>query len=139
MNKLSILLVALVTFSSVKADINPWAEAGLIVGGIVQGALKAEMPNLNTCVWDAEKFSYDIYQAVLAFEQKTFDGVALGIRDIGLAVEEVATALLDCKNVTADIEYLKTMAEVFKSPESFIYHMEEDLIVNGVSIYFDIN
>ena len=47
MNKFaSILLVALVTFTA-RADIDPGAEAGLIIGGILQGALKAEMVNLN--------------------------------------------------------------------------------------------
>lgn len=86
MNKLSsILLLALVTFSA-KADIEAGAEASLIIGGILEGALEAEMTNLNTCIFDAEKFALDIYNAVLDFEEETYEGVSKGIMEIGVAV-----------------------------------------------------
>ena len=87
MNKFTLLLTLSVLFLSARADIDPGAKAGLIIGGILKGALDAEMVNLDMCIYDAEKFALDIYHAVLDFEKKSFDGVAQGIKKIGIAVE----------------------------------------------------
>lgn len=139
MNKFCAILSLTLLLCSVQAEIEPSAEAGLIIAGILQGALHADMVNLDYCLYDAKLFSFNIYSAVLDFKKETFDGVALGIKEIGLAINQVSNALIDCKNVTADIEYLKTMAKEFESPESFFYHLEKDLVLNGVSIYKDMN
>lgn len=91
------------------------------------------------CGIDAEKVGLDIWQAVDDFKLKTYDGVAAGVKEIGQAVIEISNGLMDCKDITIDIAYLKTMAEVFASPESFEYHVGYNLLVNGIDIKQDID
>lgn len=108
-------------------------EVGLFTEGLVAGALKQEgLGDVVQCFKDAESIGEDLYQAVKDFEEKSFDGTKAGIAEIGAAVEEIAAALGDCKNIKADISKLVKMASIFKSPLSFAYHVGKDILVNGV-------
>jgi len=101
--------------------------------------MNVEIPHIEYCIDDSTDAAIDIYNAVQDFIKGDYNSVAAGIELIGESVIEVSHALLDCKNITLDVEHLKSLGEVFASPENFWYSFENNLIINGVDIYNDIN
>jgi hypothetical protein len=69
--------------------------------------LKQEgLGDIVTCFNDGETISEDVYQAIQDFELRTFDGTKDAIFKLGEAVEEISTALGDCKSIKTDISKL---------------------------------
>jgi len=58
---------------------------------------------------------------------------------MGTIAESISNDLQNCEAVEPEFEQLIAMAEQFKSPWSFAYHVGKDLLVNGVEIYNDID
>ena len=77
-------------------------------------------------------------QAYTDFSKKTFDGAVDGVKDIANVAQEVANQVKDCQGAEADYEKLKAMADLIKSPWSFAYHIGKDLLVNGQSIFTEV-
>ena len=107
--------------------------------GLVWGAIEQELPNVKSCIQDAETLVTDVETAYADFKKETFDGVKNGIEEIGTIVKSIATDISDCKAGVTGIENLIHMAEGVSSPWSFAYHVGKDLLVNGVDIYHDID
>jgi hypothetical protein len=111
-----------------------------IVMGILYGAVQAEgLENINGCIEDTEKFFKDVLSAVQDFETETASGMSAGIKKLGDAIMDVKDGIIQCEGVEADVEALEKMVKVFSSPTTFLWHVGEDLLVNGVSIFKEID
>jgi len=110
-----------------------------IVDGVLKGALKAEnAEDLLTCLGDTERTIEDLNQAYQDLSKRTFAGTADGLADLGHALEDLGHALEDCKSVTTLWSTITNWAHTFTNPISFAYHVGKDVLVNGSSIYNDI-
>ena len=100
--------------------------------GFLKGAIEAELPNVMDCIQDAETLVSDVEKAVADFKKENFDGVKNGIIEVGTIVRSISGDIKTCKEGITGIDNLIKMAESFKSPWSFAYHVAHDLLVNGV-------
>jgi hypothetical protein len=53
-------------------------------------------------------------------------------------LSHIHSAVGDCKGIVMDLKKLEDMVEIFASPLSFVYHVGKDLLINGVSIFKNI-
>jgi hypothetical protein len=114
-------------------------EAEQIIIGILAGAVKAEgLTNIENCVQDAETIFTDVKDGVVLLEKGDAADELKGLEDIGRAVFKIKDAIVDCKGVVADFERLAQLAAVFSNPVSFAYHVGKDLLLNGISIYHEV-
>ena len=109
------------------------------IEGLIIGALEAEIPDVMTCITDGEKVVTDVEVAYADFKKESFDGVKDGIVELGTIVGDIATTVHACMGDVSAIENLIKMADNFKNPLSFAYHVGKDLLVHGVDIYHEIN
>ena len=107
--------------------------------GLFKGAIEAEVPDVMECIKDAETLAGDVETAFGDFKKETFDGVKNGIEEIGTIVSSISNDVKTCKGAVTGIEDLIKMAESFKSPWSFAYHVAHDLVVNGVKIFHEVD
>ena len=107
--------------------------------GLLKGAVEAEVPNVMTCLHDAETLVSEVETTYNDFKQETFSGVRAGIEEIGTIVGQMAGDIQDCAGGISGIENLVHMAANFASPWSFAYHVGKDLLVNGVAIYHEVD
>jgi len=61
-----------------------------------------------------------------------------GVKDIADIIKYVQAAMKDCKDIKGDWAKLEKMAETFKNPRSFAWHVGGDIIHNGVKITSEI-
>lgn len=105
--------------------------------GIAEGM---DLQLVDTCVEDSLDFYKQVETAVEAFVGKDSEGVADGLRQVGVAVgHTLPKALRVCHASYAEIADLIKAYSAFTTPESFAYHMGKDLLVNGVDIYKTMN
>ena len=110
-----------------------------VVAGLLEGAVEAEgLENIKSCLTDTEALYGDIDAAVIDFEKKTSAGVQDGLAKLGDATVQITKMLTACPGVVADWDKLASMASIFKSPMAFAYHVGQDILVNGVSIFHEI-
>ena len=64
--------------------------------GLLKGAVEAEVPNVMTCLHDAETLVSEVETTYNDFKQETFSGVRAGIEEIGTIVGQIAGDLQDC-------------------------------------------
>ena len=64
--------------------------------GLLLGAIEAELPDIMTCVHDAETVVTDVETAYTDFKKETFEGVKDGIVEIGTIVKDLAIGFKDC-------------------------------------------
>ena len=108
--------------------------------GLLEGAVEAEVPDVMSCIQDAETLVSEVEETYADFKKETFDGVKAGIEEIGTIVTTVTDNIIpDCTAGVSGIESLVDMAEGFSSPWSFVYHVGKDLLVNGVQIYHEVD
>ena len=107
--------------------------------GLLKGAIEAEVPDVMTCIHDAEAIVSGVETVYNDFKKETFDGVKSGIQEMGTLVGQIAGDFSDCSSGVHGIENLVHMAENFASPWSFAYHVGKDLLVNGVAIYHEVD
>ena len=107
--------------------------------GFFKGAVEEALPNVMSCIQDAETLVSDIEKAVADFKKEDFDGVKNGIMEVGTIVKTISSDIKDCEAGVKGAEALIKMAESFESPWSFEYHLAKDLIVNGVKIYTQVD
>ena len=107
--------------------------------GLLEGAIGTSVPDVMSCISDAETLVKNVETTYADFKKESFDGVKDGIEMVGTIMESLTDDLKDCKAAVTGIEDLITMAKNFSSPWSFAYHVGKDLLVNGVSIYHDVD
>lgn len=79
---------------------------------------------------------YYLYQAVLHFEKKDLADVAIALKDIADAFENVSAAIRPCASAYKnDAIILEKELAVFRSPLSLVWDIGRNLIVNNVQIY----
>jgi hypothetical protein len=64
--------------------------------------------------------------------------VEVGIPVIGKGMESLANVVQECGLAANAIEELQNIGANFANPATFAYHVGKDLLVNGVSIYSDV-
>jgi hypothetical protein len=110
-----------------------------IVDGILRGALDAEnLTDISTCITDMETIFGEAETAVGDFEKGGLTNIVAGLKELGGIFQNVETDMADCSAAKEDWPRLKALAEVFKSPKTFAYHVGKDLLVNGKDIYHEI-
>ena len=107
--------------------------------GLLLGALEAEIPDVMTCITDAESVVTEVETAYTDFAKETFDGVRDGIVEIGTMVQTLASTIQACSGAVTQIQSLISMAKNFADPASFAWHAGKDLLIHGVDIYNEIN
>ena len=106
--------------------------------GLVEAAIGKEVPDVITCLTDVNTLASNVETAFHDFEQEDFNGVKNGIEMMGTIAESISQDLQNCEAVEPEFEQLIAMAQKFKSPLSFAFHVGKDLLVNGTDIYHDI-
>lgn len=100
--------------------------------GIIKGALEAEnLEDIEKCLRDGDQIYLDFKKAVYNFELKTTNGTINGLKNLGNAIQIISSEFKSCKT---DLKKLSQLANFFKSPSSFAFHLGKDLMVNGVDI-----
>ena len=107
--------------------------------GLLKGAIEAEVPDVMTCIQDAETLVSEVQVVYNDFKQETISSVSDGIKEIGTMVGQVASDFSTCSSGVHGIENLIHMAENFANPWSFAYHIGKDLLVNGVQIFHEVD
>lgn len=110
-----------------------------IVEGFLKGTLDAEgFDDIEHCFQDGENIFKDAEKAYTDFSKKTASGAIDGIKDIADILTQIQHAMKDC-DVKGDWAKLLAIANEFKSPMSFVYHVGKDLIHNGVQIFEEVH
>jgi len=110
-----------------------------IVDGILRGALDAEnLTDISTCITDMETVFADTEQAVKDFEAGGATNILAGLKELGNVLQLVETDMKDCSAAKEDWPRLKALADVFKSPKNFAFHVGHDILVNGKDIFHEI-
>jgi len=103
------------------------------------GAINAEgLENVVNCIKDGETIFTDVKTGIQLLQKGDAADELKGLETIGAGIFEIKDALKDCKGVVADFEKLGEMAAVFTNPWSFVYHVGHDLVVNGVTIFKEV-
>jgi hypothetical protein len=94
-----------------------------------------------TCtVTDGAKVTADIEDAVTQMETHTIAGITKGLGDLADAFTTISSGIQLCSQ-QKDFDQLKKLEQMlitFKNPETLAWHIGQDLLVNGISIYKDI-
>jgi hypothetical protein len=116
-----------------------YGDLGFLIEGVMKGALHAEgLDDLDACFADAESIAKDAEAAFDDFKTRDVQHVTDGIKEVADLLSKVHDGLKDCSSFKGDIKALETMVAVFNSPESFAYHVGKDLMLNGVSIFKEV-
>lgn len=116
------------------------ADVEKIFLGVIEGAgAEANATDIAPCIKDAASISGLLAAAIQDFAQKDEADVKAGLKLLGEAIESLPDAMTECQAAVPEAERIYQMIANFKSPSSFVWHVAEDLIVNGVQIYKDIN
>jgi hypothetical protein len=111
-----------------------------IAEGLLMGALDAEgFTDIASCIKDVSTFVSDTEVAYADFKKKDVQSIIAGVKEIGEMIKVVKNGMADCSSLKADWEKFAAMAAIFESPTSLVYHVGKDLVVNGKSIYKEIN
>jgi predicted translin family RNA/ssDNA-binding protein len=123
-----------------KAFLLTAADVEKIFLGVLEGAgAEANATDIAPCIKDTATISGLLASAVQDFAQKDEADIKAGLKLLGQAIESLPDAMTECQAAVTEAQRLYEMIANFKSPSSFIWHVAEDLIVNGVQIYKDIN
>ena len=110
-----------------------------MVEGFLMGAIDAEgFTDIEKCIGDGEAIIKDAEDAFKQFQQKHLSNKIAGIKDVADAISKIADGMKDCSSLKADWVKLAKIAETFKSPVSFAWHVGGDIIHNGVKITHEI-
>ena len=104
-------VVALLVANTSAYKVDP-KEVLDIVGGIVNGAIRAEFGDISTCIDDGDKIYNDVSTAVADFEQGSASSVLAGLKEVAASLMDIKTALNDCKAISVkdDLAKLEAMA-----------------------------
>ena len=81
----------------------------------------------------------DMWEAVEAFEDGSYQQVAAGVYYLGEFISQVGVLMEDCAQVSSeDAAKLKEMGEAFLHPMQLIQDAAHNVLVNGVEIYKDV-
>ena len=81
--------------------------------GLLEGAIEAEVPDVMTCIHDAETVVSQVETAYNDFKQEDFNGVKNGIMEVGTIVESISGDIQTCMGGVHGIENLIAMAKNF--------------------------
>ena len=111
-----------------------------VVAGLLEGiASDLGLSDIENCIEDAETLGEDIHNAYEQILQATFTSVKNGLEDLAAALKVIPAAISSCKSAaTSDVTKLEAMLATFSSPETFVFHVAKDLIVNGHEIYTEV-
>jgi len=108
--------------------------AELIVEGIMKGALDYTMPAVGDCIKDADVVVADAKTAIADFEAGGLEMIIAGIQEVGKLVNDAKASVGDCEGIEADWETLEKEMAPFMNPTDFVYHVEQDIVLNEVNI-----
>jgi len=102
-----------------------------ILKGILQGFVAKELPLVVKTRADA-KASYELLQAsMLDFKQGK---VEKAIQELAQAMTSLVAAVGDVNGAEAETQRLIKAIQEMKTPTSFVYHVDQELLLNGVDI-----
>merc|ERR1712151_417641 len=102
-----------------------------ILKGILQGFVAKELPLVVKTRADA-KASYELLQAsMLDFKQGK---VEKAIQELAQAMTSLVAAVGDVNGAEAETQRLIKAIQEMKTPTSFVYHVDQELLLNGVAI-----
>jgi hypothetical protein len=102
-----------------------------ILKGILEGFVAKELP-LVVKTRDDAKASYELLQAsTLAFKQGK---VEEAIQELAQAMTSLVAAVDDVNGAQAETKRLMKAIEQMKTPSSFVFHVNQELLLNGVDI-----
>lgn len=147
-----LILISLTLSVLAGTQLNPQPEAEIlkglnfnqvmdIIGGFFVGmSTDVNTPDLAPCVTNTDVFGGWIEKSVIDFSKHSFDGTKDGLMDLSNAFGTLPAFIEKC--VPASVETAKVvekMALAFAHPLSLMYHVGENIIVNGQEIFADIS
>jgi len=132
--------------TDVVADLNEKIHDGLenpklikareISEGLLRGVLRQQhLDNLEECLNESEDIIHqaeDVYQLL---SEKTLKSFTAGTKKIAAIVQEMSDELSKCKESSSEeIDKLKAMSKLFKSPLKLAYKIGKSFMINGVEI-----
>lgn len=97
------------------------------------------MKHVLPCIADLENEAELVVEGVESILKKNEKDMKEGLEKIGLALETLPEAMLECGMAVNDAKQLMSALKAVESPLQFAYHVGKDLIVNGINIYKEVN
>lgn len=115
-------------------------EVEEVFKGVLEGFLSEHSySHILPCLGDLSSESTLVVEGVENMLTKTKEGIKKGLEQIGEGLETLPEAMIECGEAVNEAKSLINAFAQFKSPLSFAYHVGEDLVVNGINIYKEIN
>merc|ERR550514_740104 len=114
----------------------PKAAVPEILRGIAEGF---GLELATKCVRDSGSFAQESTAAVRDMLKHDEGHMRKGLAELATALRVLPPALRECKATEASVEQLVKALASLSSPQAFLYHVGKDLLVNGVSIFKEIN
>lgn len=121
------------------ATVTPIEVAEIAEGTLIGFFNSAGYPDIASCITDAEDVAIDAEKAFNDFSDKSVSGVIQGLKDLGDMVNEIKVAMTDCEQISDnDWSEITNAVDTMSNPLKFAYHVGEEILINGVNIYHDI-
>lgn len=94
--------------------------------------------NFDNCFDDSSDIISKTKEAIQDFELKSLKGTLAGLKVIAEIAHEVPDAMSACGAVKEELFELKNTIAALANPESFIFTIGKDIIVNRKQLYQDV-
>jgi len=109
-----------------------------VVKGLVEGF--GASPVKDTCISSSEDIADKIDLAMEEFKKQTPEGVMAAIQILAEAFTSGVPAMIsDCDDTKGELAEILSALQKFKTAQELVYHIGDDIMVNGIDIYGDIN
>jgi hypothetical protein len=117
-----------------------WQISVDVFEGTLAGFFNEAAPDISACADQTINVYSDFQQAMslLKTDQNTVDEIEQGLGVISSALSHVQALIQDCGGIFPEIQKLESTLGSFSNPVTLVFHVGEDLIVNGVNIYDEI-
>lgn len=112
-----------------------------IIGGVLVGmGADINATDIAPCVSDTAYMGVNLEIAAKDYLEHTYIGKVQAMAHLGLAYKELPNWILKCKPASVELgEAIARMVLAWAHPLSVIYHVGENLIVNGQEILADVS
>ena len=87
------------------------------IGGIIYGLIqKDDLPEIKTCLDNAENLEVEITNALSDFSKGDLQDMIKAVQEFGQIIQELPTDLENCKDIQGDIQKIETWAAIFAHP-----------------------
>ena len=111
---------------------------GKIIEGLLAGSVETEVPHAAECLRDAKHTWERFGGFVDQFKHQTFNEVLRSSEDLGHIIHDLVNQLIECKaKLGTKLDTVNEMANLLIEPWYFIFHRDNDLVINGQDVHHE--